>query len=546
MNISRQTHKTHKKGQALILSYIVILALLVYSAGLWTKAISEKGITERNRLTTQAFYMAEGANENAISAFTSAVANFVIPSNVATYNTVTIFTTFGNAIVNTTITRLEVSDRLVLEGSTNIYVANYEVVSTATHPLNSSISVTAHQIIARRLIPTFQHAVFYNNDLEMLPGPNMTLTGRIHSNQDIYMDSSGNTLTVDSIYLHSAGDIFNKRKDAPGPPAGTVSIRVNQSGPPTFANMDGLDSSSPTWSTAATTRWKGTVQSSVHGVTQLTTPAVGSIQPGGYYATQADVSIVNNAIYKGGIALIAGTDYPTGTVTTTTASFYSNREGKFIKMTTLDLNKLAGKTGTCGAGSCPNNLPANGLLYATRNDISGSQEPGIKLINGSEISRAGGLTVVSNDPVYVKGDYNTVNEQPTSIIADSLNLLSNNWNDTNSTSALSSRPATVTTFNSAFVAGIDNTTTGNYNGGLENYPRLHENWTGRNLTIKGSFVALWNSSVANGAWVYGNPQYTAPNRVWAYNTAFNNPANLPPFTPWAVEAQRIAWWSDLG
>jgi len=380
----------------------------------------------------------------------------------------------------------------------------------------------------------------------MLPGPNMTITGRIHSNQDIYMDSSGNTLTVDSTYLHSAGDIFNKRKDASGPPAGTVSIRIDQGGPPTFANMDGLDSSSPTWPTDSTTRWKGTVQSSVHGVTRLTAPAVGSIQPGGYYATQANVSVVNNIIYKGGTALVEGTDYPTGTIATTTSSFYSNREGKFIKMTTLDLNKLAGKTGTCGAGSCPNNMPDNGLLYATRNDISGIQEPGIKLINGSEIARAGGLTVVSNDPVYVKGDYNTVSEQPTSIIADSLNLLSNNWNDTNSTSSLSSRPATATTFNSAFVAGIDNTTTGNYNGSLENYPRLHENWTGRNLTIKGSFVALWNSSVANGGWTYGNPQYTAPNRIWAYNTAFNDPANLPPFTPWAVEAQRIAWWSDLG
>lgn len=539
-------NKASKKGQALILSYIVILVLLVYSAGLWTKAISAKGIAERNRLTAQAFYMAEGANENAISAFTSAMANFVIPANVATYNVVTIFTTFGNATVNTTITRLDVTDRLIIEGSTNIYVANYEIVSTATHPQNSSINITVHQIIARRLIPTFQHAVFYNNDLEMLPGPNMTLTGRIHSNQDIYMDSTGNTLTIDSSYLHSAGDIFNKRKDVTAPPAGTVSIRINQGGAPTFANMNGLDSSSPTWATSATTRWKGTVQSSVHGVTQLTAPAVASIQPGGYYATQANVNIVNSTIYKGGVALVEGTDYPTGTIATTASSFYSNREGKFIKMTTLDLNKLAGKTGTCGAGLCPNNLPTNGLLYATRNDVSGSQEPGIKLINGTEIARTGGLTVVSNDPVYVKGDYNTVNEQPTSIIADSLNLLSNNWNDTNSTSALTARTATVTTFNSAFVAGIDNTTTGNYNGGLENYPRLHENWTGRNLTIKGSFVALWNSSVANGAWVYGAPQYTAPNRIWAYNTAFNNPANLPPFTPWAVEAQRIAWWSDLG
>ena len=533
----------NRKGQALILSYIIILVLLVFSAGLWTKAATEKGISERNRLTAETFYMEEGATENAIAAFTSAIANFAISPSILTYNVTTTYTTFGNAVVNTTINRLEQNDRLVLEGVTNIYVANYEIISTATHPRNSSISVTVHQIIARRLIPTFQHAVFYNNDLEMLPGANMTLTGRIHSNRDIYMDSTGNTLTVDSTYLHSAGDIFNRRKDISGPPQGTVTIRVNQGGAPAFSEMDGLDSSSSNWSTEAINRWEGTVQSAVHGVTKLATPAVGSIQPGGYYATQAKITITSGAIYRNGTPLVQNVDYPSGTIATQT-SFYNNREGKTVKMTVVDLNKLAGMSGTCGGGACPNNLPSNGLIYATRNDVGGTQEAGIKLINGTQINRTGGLTVVSNDPVYVQGSYNTTNEQPASIIADSLNLLSNNWSDTNSTKTLTSRPATPTTFNSAFVAGIDTTTTGQYNGGLENYPRLHENWTGTTLSIKGSFVALWDSTVATGPWVYGGSYYTAPNRNWAYDTMFNDPAKLPPFTPWAVEAQRIAWWSD--
>ncbi len=534
----------NKKGQALVLSYIIIVVLLIFSAGLWTKALSEKGIAERNRMTSEAFYMAEGATENAIAVFTSGIANFNISPSIATYNVTTTYASFGNATVATTINRLEQNDRLVIEGATNVYVANYEVISTAVHPQNNAITATVHQIIARRLIPTFQHAVFYNMDLEMLPGPNMTITGRVHSNQDIYMDSTGNTLTVNSTYLHSAGDIYNKRKDVAGPPAGTVSILVNQSGPPTFSDMDGLDSSSANWATESINRWDGTVQSAVHGVTQLTAPAVGSIQPGGYYSSQANITVTNGTIYRGATPLVQNVDYPAGTIATTTASFYNNREGKYIKMTVLDLNKLAGKSGTCGGGACPNNLPANGLIYATRTDATGGVEPGIKLINGTQINRTGGLTVVSNDPVYVQGDYNTINEQPASVIADSLNLLSNNWSDANSTKALTSRPATTTTFNSAFVAGVDTTTTGHYNGGLENYPRLQENWTGVTLNIKGSFVALWNTAVANGAWVYGSPQYTAPNRNWAYDTMFNDPSKLPPFTPWAVEAQRIAWWSN--
>ena len=58
------------KGQALVLSYMVIATLIVFSAMLMTKAISEKNTADRNQLKTQAFYMAEGANENAIAAFT--------------------------------------------------------------------------------------------------------------------------------------------------------------------------------------------------------------------------------------------------------------------------------------------------------------------------------------------------------------------------------------------------------------------------------------------------------------------------------------------
>lgn len=538
-----KNRRRRKKGQALILSYMVISAFIIFSAGLLTKAVSEKNLEERNRLTEQAFYMAEGSTEDAIKAFTSDMANFVIATNTAVYNHTTTFASIAGATVNTTITQMETTDRVINDGSINIYVRNYEVTSTAIHPLNANISVTVHQIIARRLIPTFQHAVFYNDDLEIFPGPNMTLGGRVHSNKDIYLGTNA-TLAIDSFYLRCAGDIYEDRKDEPGTvPPGNVSIRVTKTGAPQYQNMAGLDSTDANWATESIDRWKGTVQSAVHGVTSLTTPSVGSIGPSGYYASNANVIITNDTIVKNGVTLTEGVDYPSGTISSST-SFYNNREGRNIKMTVVDMDKLSGNSGTCSGGACPNNLPSNGLIYATRDDYVGGDEPGIKLVNGSEIHSSAGLTVVSNDPVYIEGDYNTVNEKPASVICDAINLLSNNWNDTNSTLNVGSRNATNTTFNTAIIAGVDTSTVGGYNGGLENYPRMHENWSGRNLTIKGSFVSLWNPAIANGGWVYGNPQYTAPNRNWIYNTNFNNAANLPPFTPMAVEARRIAWWKD--
>ena len=540
----RRLLNENKKGQALILSYTIVVVFVIISVSLFAKAVSEKNIAQRNRLTQEAFYLAEGATENAMASFASAIANYQVAADIANYNVNTTFSTFGNTVVNSQIRRLEDSDRLILEGATNVLVRNYEFVSTAMHPENNTIIVTLHQIVARRLIPAFQYMIFYNDDLEILPGPVMTLSGRIHSNKDIYVDSNS-TLTIDSLYFRSAGDIFNQRKDSPTPSPGDVAIRVNKPGAPQYQNMNNLDSDSPNWTDEAINRWQGTVKSSVHGVTKLTAPSVASIQPAGYYRSWADVAISNGALTKNGIPLTEGVDYPVGTITTNTSA-YNNREGKFIKMTNVDLKKLAGyvPNDPPGTPSFSNNLPANGLLYATRDDAGAGLEPGIRLLNGSEIHRNGGLTVVSNDPVYILGDYNTVNEKPTSVIGDSLNLLSNNWKDVNSTQVLGSRAAKETTVNCAFIAGIDTTTAGNYNGGLENYPRFHENWTGIRLNIKGSFVALWNSIIATGAWVYGSRQYTAPNRSWQYNTDFNNPAKLPPFTPWAVEMQRVAWWEE--
>jgi len=533
--------KLGKRAQALIVSYMIIAVFIIISSVLLSKAISEKNISLRNKLENEVFYLAEGATENAISTFMTAIADYQIPSDIESLNVGATFTTFGGTIVNSSITRLENSDRLILEGATNVLVRNYEITSTANHPQYNGITVTLHQIIARRLIPTFQHSVFYNDDLEILPGANMNLSGRIQSNKDIYMDAeSGKTLTIDSLSLHSAGNIYNQRKDSGAELAGEVSIRVNKTGSPKYENMDNLDSDDPDWTNESINRWQGTVQSAVHGVTKLTAPSVASIQPDGYYSSNANVVIENGSITKGGLPLTEGVDYPPGTIATST-SLYNNREGEYIKTTNIDLKLLAG--GNINGKTYPNNLPSNGLLYATINNM-GSYEPGVRLVNASEIYRNNGLTVVSNDPVYVQGNFNTTNEKPAAVICDSLNLLSNSWSDANSTKGLSSRTPTTTTVNAAFIAGIDQTTSGHYNGGLENYPRLHEDWSGIQLNIKGSFVALWDSSITRGAWQYGSPQYTAPKRNWNYNTDFNNTAKLPPFTPWAVEAERIAWWKE--
>lgn len=570
----------NKRGQSLMAMYMVVLVLSVLGGSFLTKGVAVNKIGDLQRLESETFYLAQGGLEDGVSRFITAISNFQIDPNVTCYpdtngdgacnpdvNTQTDvlvtaicaksaacpdspYPAGSNPRVFMWVREAEAAQRTIIDpDGTSIFVKNYEIVSRAVHPLSASMSTTLHQVVTRRIIYTFQHAVFYQDDLEFLPGPNATLSGRVHSNHDMYLGSNA-LLTLDTSYVHSAGKIYNQRKDTTGSMSGNVQIK--KLGTSTFALMSGLDSDIGTWEADSQTRWLGTVKSDVHGIKTLAVPTVGTTQPGGYYDQQAQLKIINGTVQlPNGTILVEGSDIPVGTVTTTT-TLYNNREGKYVKTSNVDLKKLGGyydvnSDGILDPPGTPGNpftskLPSNGLIYATRND-AGSYQPGIRLKDASLINRAAGLTIVSDDPVYVQGDYNTVSKKPVAIIADALNLLSNNWNDTNSAGALSGRTASNTTFNSAFIAGIKTTAGASYNGGLENYPRLHENWTSKTLTIRGAFVALWNSQIGTGNWIYGGNYYTAPTRNWDYDTDFTN-GQMPPFTPWAVEAVRGAWWKQ--
>jgi hypothetical protein len=162
-----------------------------------------------------------------------------------------------------------------------------------------------------------------------------------------------------------------------------------------------------------------------------------------------------------------------------------------------------------------------------------------------------GLTFVSDQAVYLQGDYNTLNWQPASILTDSLNVLSNAClNADRSIHKLSARNcntipdgadagtipdkinSTNTTVNAAFLSGTDitnSTLTRGYNGGLENYPRFSENWGSATLTYKGSFVSTGTPLHVNGTW--SEQDYGVPARNWDYDTRFNSAQNLPPLAP---------------
>jgi hypothetical protein len=262
------------------------------------------------------------------------------------------------------------------------------------------------------------------------------------------------------------------------------------------------------------------------------TPGTGDYDKS-YYHKNADVVIIDNKLYVEGVLIDPP---PSGVIVE--KRFFDGREEKYIMTTDIDIEKLKDTTVTVN-GHTRTLWPKNGLLYAYRTDAKVTQPNGIRLVNGKELG--GKLTVVTPDPLFIWGDFNTVNKKGAAVICDAINLLSNAWDDSKRNNTLPR--ASNTTYNVAIMSGpAYETQVGKYNGGFENFPRFHEKWSGKTAKIRGSFIGTWYSQIAKGKWVYGSDNYTAPKRNWNFDPDLLDPDFMPPFTPQAYEVRTIAWW----
>lgn len=200
---------------------------------------------------------------------------------------------------------------------------------------------------------------------------------------------------------------------------------------------------------------------------------------------------------------------------------------------------------------------------------------GVRLINGQTLpgiydsatpANTRGFTVASENGIYVLGNYNatgvgsvpatgntpftdylpsnTPTHIPASIVADAVTILSNNWNDAKSFASPyneGGRLATTTTMRFAMIAGDTIATiqsapnqgglSPKLNGGVHNFKRFLERWTGNRLDYSGSLINLFNSRNNNGSFKCCDTVYDPPFRNWVFDSTFLDPSRLPPGTP---------------
>ena len=612
---------THQAGYALVIILLTLVVMIVVFTSILYWASSNARVTVRNNAFNNAEEAAESSTENILATM---IRDFTY-NNLSTANTyATLFPPTNGwpeyfIFSDTNGNKANAASVYIADQVWTNFNSQYNglygisqpciIASRATMPEStgtSNISATIEQSVEFALIPLFQFAVFYNMDLEDSPGAAMTINGAVWSNGNIWSSPSA-TLTYNGT-VSAAGKIYYTRNPNDPQANGSSNDVVYK----VTVNNPLINESTLTMPVGASTNNNPT------NVMAILYPPPASMAPpnftGAYstngfiYLQNAVDLIISNAVngtngtmgtnlyvwYQNpndsasyltpvpGDVLISSnvtaghvTNLVTAFSWVTNVSFYDYREMDTVQSVQVNvgaLNTWLNTTGPTGgaqfnslntSGSTSKAHQINSIYVYNSVPLTPTQLPAVRMSNGAQLP-PNGLTVVTPQPMYVQGNYNTQTNTtggastattntaytyPAALMADAVTVLSQQWKDTyTSSTSLSGRTVTsADTVNAALLVGIDPSITANgtkyFSGGLENYLRLLENWNSEPLWYNGSEVAMFNSAYATNYWQSPGVYYQIPTRDWGFDANFMNPNKLPPLAPQVRATIRGYWYA---
>jgi hypothetical protein len=420
-----------------------------------------------------------------------------------------------------------------------------------------SVKAKVRRVFEKKFDNPWTYAMFYVDDLELQPTTALTVNGPIHTNAGLYIGTSNftTTSTVEYGSEYVNGYAF---QDTYHTAATTKPNFAKSDASLTYSDMPPSQVSAYLpfgWNLKLTNADGSVNNDSYHEIIEQAVSTPDTLSEVRYY-NQAGYRILIDSSNNISITKKDGTVLATNSgegkilkdAITINQAIQDQRENTYVRLATLDISQI-----TSNAEADKFSV-WNGVIYIADTSTHGSviTAPlggtgatvnttirGIRLINGYKLPKINsgtnsidGLTIVSANPVYIKGNYNTSTNSGDSVpsnngtytdpdasgysrklaavIGDSINILSGAWNDLQSTNTISNRTATNTTVNAALVGGIVPSSGGNYSGGGENFVRLLEDWKSNTLCIYGSMVQLYTSKQATSQWTGAGNNYKAP------------------------------------
>lgn len=465
------------------------------------------------------------------------------------------------------------------------YIASVDVTLPALGVAgNRTVVAKVQRVFQKQQMSPWNFAIFYVDPLEIHPGPLFTVTGWVHTNSDLY--TGHDTLTfADKVTYgsdwsvgfmpgdgthpetpskpHYPGDLPPARDQALQPFGldATALFNITDTNPNNDSYRELIEPPTATPDPLGNQRYWDQADVIIQVSDTPSPNTVKIARPHFNTTTQrydGTLDVLGPSSTGNDLALY--TTFNAVGVITTNQSIQDDREGGSIRLVTVDISKILNNTtglsptfkATLGQGiiyvydssASTHSLNADGTV--NQNPTSPVRR-GVRLIKGSKIPSSG-LTVVSSNPVYIQGDYNTGRDYsgsttppsnnstsdptqpqvsgytraPCSILTDAVTILSNSFGTT--------QPVSNTTVNAAIISGIVPTNAygaNTYSGGAENFPRFLENWSGKAFTYYGSMVELYKSQQSIGEWSCCSV-YSPPVRQWYFDENFR--INPPPGT----------------
>jgi Tfp pilus assembly protein PilX len=574
MKTTPTTQRPNQTGGALILTMIMSAIALALLAAAMSWSVSNTRLTYRSIQYNRSVAAAEAATEKVATQINRDFlygGENLVAYNLNTYRQNTVPSSSDSPYWST----WEFNDANGHTGQTHVqrglavnyvelhstyaglkgFVTTYTIVSHARDTASSQ-DVTAGVLQQLQLanIPIFQFAMYSSGEMEISCGKPFDITGRVHSNGHLYVEPDS-TLTFESsvtavIDILFQRDPLDTRGTPPGTPAGSVVyVHPDQKASPVTALT------LPIGTTNTPEAIREIIEPPPAG--EDANSPIGRLR----YYNQCDMVLV---VSDAGISATSGyynnfsTYIPTNelmTFVSTASSFKDAREGKTVKPIDINIGALTAWSQTNSNlrySIIGSNLVLSSVYVLDRRALPGTSLGAVRVVNGLQLP-TNGLTVATGRPLYVQGDYNQLNAanlgttntsttRPASLVADAITILSDAWQDGNSASMQGAKPTTV---NAAFLTGSVDTTSGQYSGGMENFPRFLESWGSANpFTYNGSMVKMFPSLYATNVWNginYAKHYYDPPARKWAYDANFDDPTKLPPKTPSLLHVIRSQW-----
>jgi hypothetical protein len=624
---TKYTSQNRSAGYALMLVMIMCAASLLIMAGIMNRTWTISNLNNRNNQLAQCNAVANAATEKVFARMAYEFQQYglgTVTNHLGIYWT-NIKTgaenpywgnfVFSDAQGNTNRTYVNFLTNYtgpLPTQYTNLFTTTspiYRIISNVSMPGSPGLVGTSQEDVLLALVPITTYAIFYNGPLEFTQCATMTVRGRVHAN-DIICVGTGINISSSPPLLTFNG-IVTSTKTVDGP------------------QRDGLTPNPWNERTVFNAGYSTNIPTVTVSMSMTNTHAIIEIPPGAespssqqgllrLYNQAQVVIVVTNKPSNAGTnipwmtltiqqnSVIPGADgdkktYPyiyTNNVFTNftiAPSLQPNGIEKFLSVTkqftdireyqtnmfvteinvdayadwlttnpfVLNLNKFSAL------------YPPTILYLADRRDVGTSpyKLSVVRLANANQLpnNSGRGWTVATQNPLYVKGNYNitadgihfatkpdqTTNANtcvPAALLCDAITILSSSFNDVTGTGSRPAAAAPSNTVNAAVITGnvpSTDVTATTFSGGVHNLMRLQENWGNgsKYVIMNTSIVVLFASQMATHqfrnpvGWSPApiNPYYTAPIRLWGFDPNFYDPAKQPPGIPTALVPIRFNW-----